>query len=973
MPATISPSTVYTLTVTVDNPNGLGVFGGFQMVVLNSGNTNAGSLANASSSSVVTPSGGREYHEHNPAQSFGAGTDVTYMVDWTSPVGPDMEMITAYAAGNVANGNGSNTGDLIVTTNVSGTISGTAVEVVVETTDVSCFGSFDGTANANITGGTPGYTYAWNNGASTQVISDLGPGMYCVTVTDSDGNTAEACGDVVEPSEVIGQITSSSNPSCQGSADGTISAAASGGNPGYTFMWSNGDAGATISGLAAGSYTVTVTDASGCTDMLTEILTDPSALTISLVDLANPACFGESSGSIVVEASGGTGAISYVWSTGATGSSLSNVPSGTYSVTAEDANGCTIEEIYALVDPEELVIQLDLLVDVTCNGGSDGSIAVSTPGNNSTFSWSNGATGAQIVNLSAGSYVVTATNDAGCTAEVVYIITAPVAMLVSLVGSENLPCFGDSTGTLTAVVTGGQPPYTYSWSNGSTSDAISSLPAGIYSMTVTDQSACTATAMIEISQPDMLMANVTSTHETSAGANDGTAISNPSGGTPVYSYVWSNGATTKMISNLPPGEYTVTVTDMNGCTSTQTVTVNAFGCNLSADISTSDVSCNGVADGFAEVTFSGAVGSVSILWSNGSTEQSISDLAAGSYAVTVTDSAGCVASVVGVVNEPSALTTSCTVMQLSGPDADDGQIACKVSGGTPPYTMPGQTISADSFQMTGLAPGDYQLLITDANGCLLVEFITISAFGCPTIDSVEVLNLTCNGDNSGIALVEYSGAQSTVTVDWSNGFTGNPATMLAAGSYTVTISDTSGCSAVANFTVTEPEAITLIIDTVIHESGGGDNGAIEISVSGGTSPYTYDWKLNGNTISTEQNPIGLAMGNYIANVTDANGCVFISDSILVEGTTGLNSPELNFNIRVIPNPIHDIATLYWETGVAIHDIEIWSVHGSKMQKIKMGNSETGQYGLNIADFPQGIYYVVATSSDGKGIFKLVKI
>jgi len=339
-PGTIIPNQVYTLTVTVANPNGLAVRGGFQMVVLNSGDTNAGSMANGSASSTVTISGGRTYHEHNPALFFGAGTEVIYSVDWTAPSGPNAELITAYAAGNVVNGNGSNTGDLVVTTNISGTIAGSALNVVVLTSDETCFGENDGIAAAEVSGGTPGYTYSWSNGATTATINDLSPGTYCVTVTDDDGNTAENCADVGGPSPVVGSLVETSDPSCAGSADGMVEVTASGGIPGYTYMWSNGDSGATINGLTAGTYTVTITDAAGCTDVLFAVVTDPAPITILLVDLVDPACFGESSGEITVATAGGTGIVTLEWSTGDIGPSIDGLPAGDYSVVATDENGC---------------------------------------------------------------------------------------------------------------------------------------------------------------------------------------------------------------------------------------------------------------------------------------------------------------------------------------------------------------------------------------------------------------------------------------------------------------------------------------------------------------------------------------------------------------------------------------------------------------------------------------------------------
>jgi len=197
--------------------------------------------------------------------------------------------------------------------------------------------------------------------------------------------------------------------------------------------------------------------------------------------------------------------------------------------------------------------------------------------------------------------------------------------------------------------------------------------------------------------------------------------------------------------------------------------------------------------------------------------------------------------------------------------------------------------------------------------------------------------------------------------------------MLEAGNYSVTISDSLGCVSSVNFVVAEPEAIALVVDTIIHESGAGENGAVQITVTGGTPPYMYDWILNNNTISTDQNPDGLTMGEYIVNVVDANGCAFQSDTIIVQGITAVKNVVSKINISIVPNPVSNFTILSWDKDVSINTVEIWSVQGAKVIGYKLSNNSIRQFTINTEYLTQGLYYVVAAGHAGKGVLKLVKI
>ena len=968
LPASIMPSTEYTLTVTVANPNGLGEEAGFQMVVLNSSNQNAGSMSNPSSSSTVTNSGGRMYHEHNPSVQYGANTEITWTVDWTSPIGPDMEMITAYAAGNVANGNNSSSGDLIVTSTSSGNMMGSLLTVEMSSTDVSCSGGADGTATATPSGGMPDYSYAWSNGGSTATITGLAAGSYSVTVTDDQGSTAVASVDVNEPTLMGINVISQQPPLCNGSDDGSINVEVEGGTPGYTYLWSTGANTAMISGLTSGSYSLTVSDFNGCTVSTSVVLNDPTSIDISLISLDDPFCAGESSGAIEVEGSGGGGSYTYLWSTGDTGPMLQNVPQGSYTVTVSDINGCSAETSYTLTDPEPLDITLESQTDVTCAGGADGELSVSASGSAPfSFDWSNGLSGPDISSLSADTYSVTVTDANGCTAVGMYTISEPAGMTISLTVTTPILCFGDSNGEIAAVVAGGSPPYSFMWSDGQNGEAAQGLAAGVYSLTVTDANGCTASAQFELTQPAQLSANASATDETGAGTNDGSATADPMGGVEPYTYSWTNGATSQTITDLIPADYTVTVTDANGCTAIQTVTVNAFGCTLQIQVTTSDVSCFGEDDGTAQVTWSGANGPVSIVWSNGDTTDATDGLSAGSVSVTVSDSTGCVAQANAMIDQPEApLAMSCSVVHESAVGAEDGMITCKVSGGTQPYSMPGTAVGADSFVVASLAPGSYDLTVVDANGCMLVESVTVNEFGCDLEISVPDVDI-CFGEDF---LVTIS-PDSIVSAEWSNGQTGLEVT-LEPGDYCVTVTDAQGCTASDCFVINELAEITITVDSVTDATEGENNGAINITIDGGQPAISYEWYLGGELVSTAEDPTGLAPGNYIVEVTDATGCFATLEGIEVGVTSSVADINARVGLEVYPNPAQEHITISWDVQCHVASIKMLDMNGREVVQSREV-FQGGTLRMATTDLQHGIYYLVVESECGTAVKKVVRI
>ena len=828
----------------------------------------------------------------------------------------------------------------VATTVVS---SGPNAAVNIDST-VSCFGFSNGGASATVTGGTTPYTYLWSTAATSASITGLTSGTYTVTVTDASGLTSTSSAFISQPSAVAATATTNNNATCNGTATGNVTGSASGGTGSYTYAWSNGVTTAANSGVMAGTYTVTVTDANGCTDVNSTSVTEPVAIVANSTVNGNVSCHGLSDGSAMASATGGTGTYTYLWSTGATTSSATMLAAGTYTATITDANGCTATASSTITEPTALAASASVTNHVSCNGLADGVATVSATGGTGayTYLWSNAATTATNSSLAAGTYTVTVTDANGCTSTGSAVISEPAVLMASTAVDSNVSCNGFSDGGMTASVTGGTGPYTYSWNNAATSASITGVMAATYTVTITDANGCTATSFMSISEPTLLVASSTVNNDVSCnGGSDGAATASVTGGTTPYTYNWSSGSTTSGISGMMAGTYTVTVTDFNGCTSSSSVTIVEPVALMAAATANNNVSCNGLSDGEATVSVTGGTTAYTYTWSNAATTATISGLAAGTYTVTVTDANGCTSTSSVTITEPAVLTASSMVdNQVSCNGFTDGGATASATGGTTAYTYLWSN-AATTASITGVGAGTYTVTVTDANGCTSTSSLMITEPTILVAASTVNANVTCNGFADGGATASATGGTSPYTYIWSNSATTAAITGVTAGTYTVTVTDANGCTSTSSSTVTEP---TLLVSSAAVDQNvscnGLSDGAATASATGGTGAYTYLWSNSATTASIT----GLAAGTYSVTVTDANGCTDSTSIAVSEPMPLVATAAVDSNVSC--NGFSDGGASSAVSGGTMPYTYLWS-NGDMTSSTSM--LAAGTYTLTIAD------------------------
>lgn len=452
-----------------------------------------------------------------------------------------------------------------------------AISVDTEIIEPSCYNEATGSIMTTPTGGMPPYTFFWNTGDTTVQLTDLAAGIYALTVTDDVGCSFDSVFVLNTPEVLVVDLSNINNPSCSESDNGLLQVEATGGTLPYAYMWSTGDTSNVIEGLSGGIFTLTVEDANACRYEAEYELSDPLPIAVQPIEVKHPDCAGDNNGAIELEVMGGTPPFIYNWNDDfAMELNLSDLPEGEYELTITDSNLCEMYYNTSLISPEPLS-GFATTNNLSCFEAMDGFVEFKVEGGTPPYQydWDSGDATAAINDLTAGTYHLTITDANDCTSENEVVISQPESLDVDLSVSNEITCFDMMNGSISAMISGGTPPYIYAWSNGASgADFIDNLDAALYMFTLTDSNGCAYETDLQLEQPDPLQGEISSQNSVD-GLPNGWATITVEGGTPPYSYAWSdqNFQMTDTAFALVPGIYTVTVTDANGCMFSEEVEV----------------------------------------------------------------------------------------------------------------------------------------------------------------------------------------------------------------------------------------------------------------------------------------------------------------------------------------------------------------------------------------------------------------
>ncbi|MFN3784593.1 MAG: hypothetical protein ACK4R6_11770 [Spirosomataceae bacterium] len=763
----------------------------------------------------------------------------------------------------------------VIVSNASGSVTSNSASLGVfspivlstSSTSATCTRGTDGTATVSASSGTAPYTYRWSNGATTASISGLSSGVYSVTVTDANGCTATSSVTVSQLTVTISVETSAKSVTCFQGTNGTASALASNGTAPYTFAWSNGATTAEISGLSAGNYTVTVTDANGCTGSGTVSVSQPE-LPMALEMSSTPvSCFGGTNGTATALASRGTAPYTFAWSNGAIGSAISNLAIGNFTVIATDANGCTATNNVTVSQPSQ-VIATTSNQPVLCHGTNSGSALVNASGGTSPYSfrWSNGFTGTNPTGLSAGLYTVTITDGNGCTTTVSSTITQPQPLVYSF-AKEDVKCFGGNDGKIELSPSGGTAPYQLVANGVALPISSQTFRAGSYQISVRDVHNCFSPVnTVQIQQPaaPVTAQLVEAKSPRGFGLKDGSISVEIKGGTGSFgnygvTWTWDGGAITNEAKAEVGGALRTTLTQTGGGNYQLRVTDTQFASALSKE--------------------------------------------------------GCTTTLNYFLAQPEKITAITAVdKSVSCFGKFDGQLSANVKGGViidaaNPYKYEWFkrennaliNLNETSNKLINVDAGRYVLRVVDKND--IVENFEVELKVTPSLVTSVVAkeNPTCVTSKDGFIEVRTVGGVAPLTVDWGSGLTGARIQNLQAGNYFGVVRDREGCTGEIAVALSPKEDVKVRVlkktDLICRDVCAG---AIELEVTGNTSPFKIEWAqnlfgagLDNGTQANIQNLIGsgltnLCAGEYGATVTTELGCKASVSSIVLanpEATT----------------------------------------------------------------------------------------
>ncbi|MGB1206649.1 MAG: GEVED domain-containing protein [Chitinophagales bacterium] len=852
------------------------------------------------------------------------------------------------------------------TINISG-FSCSSPQINLTSISTSC-GENNGVIGLNVFGGTPPYTYQWNTGQNTASLNNLSSGFYAVTVTDAldcSNNTQT----VISASQNVAITDVNLVSASCGQNNGSALLSVTGNNLSYEWSHNSNLNSPLANGLAAGVYSITLSDNNNCSDEISITINNNDGLDLNVAQQNNASC-GENNGNVQVVATNFFGAVTYNWSHNVVlnSSVATNLVAGVYSVTATDSNNCS--DIVVITINEATAPNLIALTseNATC-GLANGSLNVIASGGtgNLSFFWSNGIgfSSNQQNNLAAGIYNVTVTDAANCSFTASGTVVGISGPTINNISSNNAAC-GENNGSIFIDATIANGTLNYEWSHSATlnSPLANNLAAGNYTVTISESNQnCELVESINISGTTDISATINQNAATCS-LNNGIAIATATGGTAPYTYVWSNNTTSNFVNNLGAGLHTVTITDNNDCILIETISIiseNPFSINAFVDNATCEQ-----ANGNAILSLNNGTAPYDIVWSNGQTGTTASNLAAGTYGVTVTDVNGCldIKNNILIANQNSQLSAEIDFVEAASCGENNGSINLNILDGEAPYEINWSVLSPpNSSSLSNLANGNYSVTINDAWGCetvLVAEVPLISEMDLITENTSSICE-----ENSGSANVLIFGGVAPYEILWSNGSTTPDINNVSDGNYEVSITDAFDCLATANVQVISASipSVDLGADTLLISMG--ETAILDAT----TENVSYEWSTGeiNNIISVQE------IGNYSVTVTDlTSNCIAIDELIVLHDDVGFLDKKNALNWQVYPNPFEEKLFIEIENNHFIHQSDsqviVADINGKEYYKEALNCMNS----IDFSTLSLGIYFVYIINGNDMVVKKVLK-
>lgn len=799
-----------------------------------------------------------------------------------------------------------------VTTTVTLTQPTPLVITQITTTIPTCVPGGDASCTITANGATPGYTYNINGGAFqvSNIFNNLSIGTYTIIVKDANNCTLSSIVNIVTPNPPIITSVNMVNASCSPGCDGSLTMFSANGTGAHTYSINGGpfQVSNAFNALCSNTYTLTVKDASGCTATSIAVVTTFVGPVLANTAITNVSCNNANNGTITLTVTGGNGPINYVLMPSNINNNIgafTGLAANTYTITGTDIYGCTIQTVVTITQPATLVFSNVTATSSLCFNAANGLINCPTLGGTQPITFAISPVGNFVAPngfnglLGNVTYTIIATDANGCSTSTTVYVPQPTPVVINSITNTPVTCNGQNNGTLNANATGGTGLISYTILPNNITNitgAFTGLAGNTYTIVVTDANGCTATSTSFLFEPTAItITNAAATNIICNGQVNGTVSVNAIGGTNPLSYNLQPLNITNGTGNfvgLPQNVYTVTITDGNGCTLTNTQTVIEPTLVHFNGTTLTHVLCFGQNNGGLSTNASGGVGAINYTLNPGAINNGtgiFNNLVAGPYTITATDANGCTATTSVTITQPQVLDLAfVSSVNITCHGGNDGVIVTNATGGTTMYLftlMPGG-INSSIGTYNGLYAGTYTMIVTDAHGCKdSVENITLTEPPAIVFTTVTHHDITCYFDTTGNIHATAQGGTGNITYSLApnigNQFSPGIFTLLQGGTYTVTATDASGCTATTTVTILQNlQILSSNIEYTEPNCHGDMNGAIQVTAVGGVPPLTYAIDLGGFSLSGYFGNLGA--GTHIIYIKDSKECIADTLVVLIE-------------------------------------------------------------------------------------------